>query len=302
MRILFLAALLLATPACAQTPVAPAPIPTETLNAHPALWAVKDADTTIYLFGTVHVLKPEIRWYGGAVKTALESANELKLEMVAPDPAEMAQLVGPMAAAPPTAPALTARLTAAEKAKYIAQMETNGLPWAQLERVKPWFVTMTLAVAPLEKLGYSSDSGVEKTLTTAAQAAGKPISGLETAAQQLGFFDGLPDKAQVAFLNATVDELPQMESEFGKLITAWSTGRDKELAKEMNESLTTAPELAQVLLFQRNARWANWIATRMKQPGAVFIAVGAGHLAGDGSVQADLAKLGFKAERVPTGQ
>jgi hypothetical protein len=299
---IFAALLLLAAPACAQTVKPPAPIPTEALNAHPALWAVKDADTTIYLFGTVHALKPDIRWFGGPVKTAFESASELKLEIVDPDPAEMAQLVMTMATAAATAPALTERLTPAQKAKYIAQMDANGLPWAQLERLEPWFVTITLAVAPLQKLGFSSDDGVEKALTEAARASGKAISGLETPAQQLGFFDGLSDTSQIAFLTATVDELPKFEIEFGKLIAAWSAGRDKELAKELNESLTTSPELADVLLVQRNARWAKWIAERMKQPGVVFIAVGAGHLAGKNSVQADLARLGFKARRVAAGK
>ena len=303
MRLFLLPLLLLATPAPTQqlaTVTAPGSI--AALNAHPALWAVKDEDTIIYLFGTVHALKPNIVWYGGAVQTAFESAGELKLEIVEPDPAEMARLVATLAMAPAAAPALTARLTPAQRKKYIAQMEAVGLPWAQLERMDPWFVTITLGVAPLQALGYSAESGVEKTLTMAAEASGKAISSLETPAQQLGFFDSLPPRAQIAFLNATVDELPRFEVEFNKLVTAWSAGRDEELAKEMNEALTKTPELAKVLLVDRNSRWARWIADRMKRPGVVFVAVGAGHLAGKSSVQAGLARLGYKSERIATGK
>jgi len=66
----------------------------------------------------------------------------------------------------------------------------------------------------------------------------------------------------------------------------------------MNESLEATPELAQVLLIQRNARWAQWIKQRLTQPGTVFIAVGAGHLAGKGSVQEQLKALGISSARV----
>jgi uncharacterized protein YbaP (TraB family) len=124
------------------------------------------------------------------------------------------------------------------------------------------------------------------------------VTGLETAEQQLGYFGGLSQQAQLQFLGSTIDELPKLETTMATMVDEWAKGDPEALAKEMNESLKDSPEVAKVLLVDRNARWADWVANRMKSPGTVFVAVGAGHLAGQDSVQAQLAKLGVKAERV----
>jgi uncharacterized protein YbaP (TraB family) len=81
-------------------------------------------------------------------------------------------------------------------------------------------------------------------------------------------------------------------------VRLWASGDTDRLAAQLNEDLRTTPRLAQLLLTDRNARWADWIAARLDKPGTVFVAVGAGHLAGSDSVQAMLAKKGLRAERV----
>ena len=108
----------------------------------------------------------------------------------------------------------------------------------------------------------------------------------------------MSQKAHIQFVGSTIDELPKLESTMATMVDEWAKGDPEALAKEMNDSLKDSPEVAKVLLVDRNARWAEWVANRMKSPGTVFIAVGAGHLAGNDSVQAQLAKLGVKAERV----
>lgn len=266
--------------------------------ATPALWLVKDADTTIYLFGTVHVMKPGIEWLRGPVKAAFDTSDTLVLEIIAPDDA---QAMGGMMATQALARdgvALSDRLDAGARAKYQAAMSANGLPWQTFEPFNPWMSGMMLSVAPLQKLGYRDDLGAEKTLDAAARAAGKPVEALETVEEQIGFFAGLPMAQQVQFLNATVDGLPDMEKQFGDLLTYWQAGQPDKLAAAMNESLEATPELAQVLLTGRNIRWAHWIKARMARPGTVFVAVGAGHLAGRDSVQAQLATLGLTPARV----
>lgn len=265
--------------------------------AHPALWVVKDDDTTIYLFGSVHVLKPGTVWFRGDIRKAFDSADTLMLEMVSPPQDEMAKIMAKVGI-DPDGPPLSQKLDEAARAKYQQAMADIGMPWQALEPFQPWMAAVTLSVIPLQKLGYSSEAGVEKMLTTAAQAAGKPVEGLETAEQQLGFFASLPEEQQIAFLNDTVAELPKAESEFNALTAAWSKGEPDALAEEMNHSLEATPELAQALLYNRNASWAGWIANRMEQPGTVFIAVGAGHLAGRKSVIADLADRGFRIKRI----
>ena len=82
------------------------------------------------------------------------------------------------------------------------------------------------------------------------------------------------------------------------MVDEWAHGQPDALAREMNDSLKDSPEVARVLLVERNQRWAGWIQNRLRTPGTVFIAVGAGHLAGPQSVQRQLARLGLRAERV----
>lgn len=265
-------------------------------NADPALWVVRDKDTTIYLFGTVHVLTPGIQWFGGKVKAAFDRSDELVVEVVEPPKDAMLGVITKLGVNA-EGPALSTKLTPEAREKYARVMTEYGLPWQSFERFDPWLPAMTLAVAPFAKLGYSADEGAEKILQKAATDAGKPVTGLETVEQQLGYFDGLPEDQQIAFLNATVDEIPGAEKEFATLIDHWKAGEPEALADELNESMETTPELADVLLFQRNARWAEWIKQRMDKPGTVFVAVGAGHLAGAKSVQDRLKAMGIKAER-----
>lgn len=294
-------ALTLSLPACAQTQPQAQPQPKSKLtapDADPALWVVKDQDTTIYLFGTIHVLKPGMTWFDEAVKKAFDSASEVKLELVMPDPATMQSLVMATGVAPAGTPPLTERLPADKRAAYAKAVTDLGLPANALDTYKPWLAATQLSIAPLSKLGYDSTNGPEEVITAAAKAAGKPVTGLETAAQQLGYFSGLSEPAQIQFLTSTIDELPTLAKTMATMVDDWAEGKPEALAKEMNDSLKDSPEVAKTLLVDRNQRWAGWIKQRMAQPGTVFIAVGAGHLAGKDSVQAQLAKLGVKSARV----
>jgi uncharacterized protein len=275
---------------------APAPV-AQTRPADPALWVVEDADTTLYLFGTVHVLKPGIRWFDGAVKTAFDKSGEVVLELVEPDPATMQGLVMKMAMAPGARP-IAEQLPADKRDAYLKAMADIGVPAAAFDMFQPWVAGITLSVGALPKLGYDPESGVEKVLTRAAAAAGKPVSGLETPEQQLGYFATLPNAVQLAFLASAVDDYPTLGDELAKMIDRWAAGDPEALGTIMNEGMRDTPELGRVLLSERNARWAKWIEQRLKTPGTVFVAVGAGHLAGADSVQAYLAKDRVKARRL----
>ncbi|MBX9815601.1 MAG: polysaccharide biosynthesis protein GumN [Proteobacteria bacterium SG_bin5] len=295
-------ALMLVAPARAQTPTAaPAPAPAATQDADPALWVVKDADTTIYLFGTVHVLKPGLSWFDEAVKKAFDDSKELVLELPDLDQAAIQQAV--LARAPDkSGTPLSAKLPEAERPLYskaIADYAAPvGLTEPVMDRFKPWFAAITLTQLPLAKLGYDPSSGAEKVLTAAAKAANKPISGLETIDQQLGYFDTLPEPQQIKFLELTLKELPKEGETLDKMVKQWAAGDPEALGATINEGLREQPEIGAVLLTERNKRWASWIADRMKQPGVVFVAVGAGHLAGKDSVQNQLTPYKITATRV----
>jgi len=288
-----LALLLCSTPlaAGARTATAGAAI------AKPALWVVRDRDTTIYLFGTIHALRPGINWFQGPLKRAFASSDTLMTEIVMPDP-KVAQALMLKAALNPTGPSLTEKLPEDKRAAYGAALAKLGIQPAQLDRFDPWLVASQLAVATLIKSGYDPASGAERVLTDAASAEHKPVAGLETVEQQVGYLDGLSDKAQQEFLVSTIDEIDDFTTTMDKMVGSWSHGDANAIAKLMNDDMRDSAELMTRLIAERDARWADWIADRLKRPGKVFIAVGAGHLAGPESVQAYLARKRLTARRV----
>lgn len=266
-------------------------------DADPAIWVVKDADTTVYLFGTVHVLKPGLTWFDEGVKAAFDKSDEVVLEMIEPDATTMQGLIV-KAGLNTSGVKFTDKLSEANRAKLATAAADLGMPAAALDSFEPWLVAVMAGMAPLPKLGYNPESGAERAISAAAKAAGKPVIGLETAEQQLGYFDALPDSLQMKYLASTLNDYDKTGAMLDKMVAQWSAGDPAALGETMNEGMRENPELAKLLLADRNARWAEWIETRMAKPGTVFIAVGAGHLAGTDSVQAYLAKRNLSAVRV----
>lgn len=262
----------------------------------PALWKVADADTTIYLFGTVHALPPGVPWYRGKVATAFEQSQELVTEIVDEDQAAVQKAVLKTAVLP-AGQTLRGMMTAEERAKYEAALIQAGVPAATFDQVEPWFAAITLAVAPLAKEGLVPENGVESMLNTQAKALGHQHGALETAEYQLGLFDSLPPEVQKRFLLEVVDNLPNVTTDLAHIIAAWKAGDVETVARLMKEQ-DDDPAVAEVIVYQRNRNWADWIKNRLDQPGSVFIAVGAGHLAGAGSVQDELEARGITAVRV----
>lgn len=289
-RHLLAAAIALAPlPACAD-----APLP----DADPALWVVKDEDTTLYLFGTFHLLDGKQAWFNDGVKTAFDASDELVLEAILPDnPADLQPLVMKYAVDPKGA-TLSSKLQPEVKAKLVKQLDSLGLPLPALDPLEPWFVSMTLATMSAQKIGLTGDQGAEKTLSAAAKAAGKPVSELEGVEYQLALFDRMPEAEQIVSLGQSLDELEEIEAAFRPMLEAWSAGDTDGLVSIMNLDAEETPALYKTLFTDRNARWAEWIDARMDRPGTVFIAVGAGHLAGRDSVQQLLAARGLASERV----
>jgi len=266
-------------------------------DADPGLWVVKDGDTTIYLFGTVHVLKPGLTWFDEAVKDAFDKSGEVRIEVPEPDPAALQATVVRLALNT-SDPTVTERLPEDRRAAYNAALAEVGIPTGGFDHFDPWLSAVTLSVGLLPKYGYDPKSGAEKVIVAAAEAAHKPVTAFETAEEQLGFFDSQSQDSQMKLLIKTIDELPKQQAELDKMVASWAHGDAEALGDQLEESLGASPELEKALITDRNARWADWIAARMAQPGTVFVAVGAGHLAGPHSVQTFLAQHHLKAERV----
>ena len=265
----------------------------------PALWKVADEDTTIYLFGTVHLLPKNVEWLDVTITDALAKSDTIVTELPM-DPQSEAKMVPVMQqmATLPAGTRMRSLLTPEQTARYEAAFAKLGLPRQvadQFDAMKPWFVGINLSMLPLLMNGYSPDQGVEKVLL--AKAGTKQQDALETAQYQFGLFDNLPQSAQIAFMLEAADGVGEANQMLDRMVAEWLKGDAEKLAEIMNEGMDD-PALMDVLLHQRNANWANWIADRLAQPGSVFVAVGAGHLAGDKSVQEILASKGIATTRV----
>ncbi|WP_296716673.1 TraB/GumN family protein [Erythrobacter sp.] len=291
-------ALFAASPALADNHAAgeAAPGTATAATTGPAMWKVADEDTTIYLFGTVHVLPEGIEWYDATIANALEGADMLVTEvpMDKASEAQMQQLAMQIGVLP-QGTTLRSLLTPEQTVVYEAGLAKLGAPPAAFDPVKPWLAGLTLAILPLMQQGYSPESGVEKVLLS--KVGDKPQGALETAEFQFGIFDGMTTEAQVAFLMEAVEGMDEVKPMLDRMVAEWIEGDAVELANVMNESLDD-PAVAEALLYSRNANWAEWIDARLDAPGSVFIAVGAGHLAGDRSVQDYLAEKGISVTRV----
>lgn len=269
-------------------------------TAKPALWVVKDADTTIYLFGTVHLLPNDTDWRYPSLDKALAASDSLTIELTDDDPVRMQALVLQYGLDP--AHPLSGKLSAAENATLARAAQTAGLPGGvnTLQVMRPWLAGLTLAVAPLLKAGMDPAHGVDKLLKAQMLAAGKPVDGLETAEQQIRFLADLPADVELDFLRSTLRDVDKGSAQVTALIDAWKQGDVAAIARIEDEDLARhEPALYQRLLVQRNRAWASKIAAMLQQPGTVFIAVGAAHLAGPDSVQVQLHKQGIEATRTP---
>lgn len=279
-------------------PAAPAAAPAPIQGKGPALWVIKDADSTLYLFGSVHVLRPTTGWASPRVQAAFDSASDIWFEISNPD--DQAAIVPLMQqyGLSPTYRNATA-LTTGELTLFGNAAQSVGSDAVRMDNYRPWLAALTLSVAPLVKAGYDPKSGVELVLKARAEAAGKPIHGFETIDKQIGILAGLPDDVQLVFLRETLKDYENAATKLDEMVSAWARGDVDVLSRVMVQEMKDAsPALYQSILVDRNTDWANQIQTMLQGSGAAFIAVGAGHLAGDDSVQSILAKRGVTVEAV----
>ncbi len=258
----------------------------------PALWVAHDGDTTIWLFGTVHLLRAGTPWLTGAVAKAFTDSDVLTLEIAPPTPDAMTQAlvkVAPVRPAP-LPPELDRRLR--------KRAHTLGFPTQAFDATDPWFAATTLAAQPLARAGYGPAPAPETLLARLADRSGTTIEPLETLDGQLGIFAALPRPAQRTMLARVLDD-PDPVPAMDRIVATWGKGDvatlGRLLASDMDEA---GPAVRAALLDRRNAAWARTIAGWMRQGGKRFVAVGAGHLIGPGSVQARLRAMGVEVRRV----
>lgn len=263
----------------------------------PALWSVSDADSTIYLFGTVHVLRPDTPWGSAKVDAAFDASQNVIFEISNPDDqAALMPLIQQYGLSPQTP--LSSLLTPEELAALDTAARSIGGSAAQFDAVRPWLVALSLSVAPLVRAGYDPNSGVELILKHRAEEAGKPVTGLETIDRQVEILAGLSQETQLAFLRSTLEDFDEATTELDTLVDAWATG-DVETINRVGviDMRTASQEVYDALLTRRNSVWADQIQSILAGSGTTFIAVGSAHLAGDDSVQEILEARGVEVTR-----
>jgi uncharacterized protein YbaP (TraB family) len=269
-------------------------------EAAPAMWKVQGAHQTVYLFGTVHVMKPDVHWQTAKVTEAFKKSDTLYVEVADMDDVAKLQPMVMELGMDPAHP-LSSVISKEDVAALDTAVKSMGLPGeAAIEPMKPWLVYVTLSMLPILKAGYDPKSGIDLRLTGDAKGASKPVKGFETAAQQMHYFADFSMTEQVALLHQELLDLPKSEAQTEETIGAWERGDvDKIADMENGEFKTKYPELYKKLVVERNARFADELATLLKsdKPGTAFVAIGAAHLAGSDSVQHDLEVRGFKAVR-----
>jgi len=284
-----LAGLLVAAPAAADAPQ----------TARPALWEVSDADTTIYLFGTIHLLPEHLQWRTAKFDQALNSSQQLVVETIVdqqhPEALQAAEFsLGFSKGLPPIAQ----RVPPDKVAKLRTAIAATGVPEKMFDQMDTWLAAIQLLGVQFRSMGLKGSDGPEEILRQQFLAQQKPIGQLETNVEQFGYFDRLPEKAQRSLLEGALEQPTGMDTEYNAMLASWSRGDVKHIASTFNHDLADSPDLRQTLLEQRNANWTKWIEQRMAQPGTIMIAVGAGHLAGKESVIAMLEKGGYRVRRL----
>jgi uncharacterized protein YbaP (TraB family) len=237
----------------------------------PAMFVVRDADTTVYIFGTFHALDGRSQWLARPVRDAFEQSDELVLETLVPEGPP------PQFSPPVPAPSVT------PSASFLA--------------------TTRLAINAGQSQGMEVGNGADMVLRHIAEAEGKPVEGLETLQLQINMFNHIParmptvaqPRAGQPVAPGSMDNLTRSMAE---MQSAWKRGDQSVFVRMLAQLRQASPATYRMMFTERNQRWADWIRGRMQQPGTVFVAVGAGHLAGPDSLLVQLAQRGIPSQRV----
>lgn len=278
--------------------VAPRPAASD---PRPAIWLLADEDTRIYLFGTIHMLPPGLQWRSADFDRVVSDVDELVLE-VAEDPKDApTETILPLMVQD-RRQSILERVSPERRQALREMIESYGLNVETFDGLQTWAATMTIAVTGMMQALAGPDgspdgvTGVEDALRVDFTRSGRPISGVETGPQQLGFLAGLSPGTQREMLEQMVDSFREGDPDLTEPSDEdWLRGDVADIAEEMAEM---PPELYDALVTRRNRAWTGWLIGRLDRPGTLLFAVGAAHLAGPDSLQSMLAARGFTVRRV----
>lgn len=281
----------------AATSLAAAPPPEVRDTGRSFLWETKTGENTLYLLGSMHILKQDAYPLPEEMEKAYENSSIVVFETDLGDmdrPAVQEKMIKlGMYAAGDSLSNNISKQTYSDFSKKLAEM---GLPAAQFELMKPWMCGLTLSLMELTRLGFNPELGLDQHFYKRARSDGKKIMALESIDFQLDTLGGLDELQQENFLKQTLKDLEvvgQMSTDMEK---AWKTGDIEKLSSIMEMSFKDYPDIYERLVLDRNRTWARQIGGLMAR-GNVLVVVGAAHLVGRESVIELLRQKGHNVVR-----
>ena len=258
------AALAVATPAAAPAP---------TQAPEPALFVVHNGGTTIYIFGTFHALDGRSQWFGDRLRDALDQSDELVLETLIPE--------RPSEAIP----------------------SATGIRPPSVTPSASFLATTRMAINAGQARGMQVGNGADMVLRHVAETEGKRVEGLETLQLQIDMFNHMPPTPAPALPKSAgaavaASQMKDLSKSMADMQAAWKRGEQRVFVRMLDQLKAASPDTYRMMFTERNERWADWIRARTQSPGTVFVAVGAGHLAGKDSLLVKLAERGLPSQRV----
>lgn len=267
-------------------------------TAAPAIWKVSDEDSSIWLFGSVHLLPPDIEWRTPRLDKILSKADRVYFETDVGIEAQMR--IMPMTielAYNQDGTLLNETIGSKLTSRVRAAAVQYDIPMPLLLTMRPWMAATTLSIGPLQESGYDPALGVETVLS--ADIEPERTGFLETPEQQIGMLASGSDAEQIAMLEATLDTLDLMQSDIDTMVGAWMSGEPEALGEIFMSQMGDYDEgMVTRLIDDRNLDWVGQIETMLAENEKAVLVVGAAHLVEDVSVVRLLQDRGYKSERV----
>lgn len=268
-------------------------------GAAPALWVVKDADSEIFLFGTLHALDPATRWRTPAYDHALARADTVWFEadLDTADPQTLAGILSRYGVDP--ARPLSGKLSSSDLAALSRHVDV-----ARIDHLRPWAAALMLSMQPMLGRGARVEAGADMTATRVARQGAKTVRAFETLEDQARLFAGLSEPAELQYLTDVIRQRAQgprlsLRRREGDLEQAWAAGDMARLGPALvGELRADNPGLYEALLKRRNLQWADQLADEMAGAGVELVNVGALHMVGDEGLPALLAARGYQVTRI----
>jgi len=263
------------------------------------LWKVSGDKNTVYILGSIHLLKRGSAELKPIVEEVFNRSERLVLEidLLNEGPGKFQQLLTQKGLSE-DGKQLQQQMSPDTYELTLQRAADLGVDLKLLAPFKPWVVALTMVVMHLQKLGYDPNSGIDHQLAHRARQDNKPVSGLETAESQIDIFDGLSPREQDMFLRESLLEMDHLEKSLDEVVETWNSGDAARGERLFLESMRAYPELKTKVLDERNRNWLRQIEQFLKQDGDVLVVVGAAHLVGKEGVIELLKARGYKLEQM----